>query len=148
MDHSRYARGKSYITILTLVACVSIFCNLVISIIFWLNMAAFLCALSSDIYRKTNRVTDLYNLETIPVSSNYVTQKSGKRKLGLLKSVCLSTQNKFKNNDSCSPGGVLRITSDGKDRRIFWGFNFRLRGCLGRKIWQVFFRWFDLSRDF
>ena len=46
------------------------------------------------------------------------------------------------------PPGVLRITSDGDDRRIFGGFNFRLRGCLGRKIWQVFFRWFDLSRDF
>lgn len=39
-------REKRFITF---VACVSIFCNLVISIIFWLNMAAFLCALSSDI---------------------------------------------------------------------------------------------------
>ena len=38
------------------------------------------------------------------------------------------------------PGGVLRISSDGDDRRIFWGLKFSIPGFfLGRKIWQVFF---------
>ena len=46
---SDFCRGRREKSFITFVACVSIFCNLVISIIFWLNMAAFLCALSSDI---------------------------------------------------------------------------------------------------
>ena len=32
---------------------------------------------------------------------------------------------------------VLRISSDGNDRRIFGGLKFSIFG--GRKIWQVFF---------
>ena len=37
-------------------------------------------------------------------------------------------------------GGVLRISSDGDDRRIFGGFEIFDSGIfLGRKIWQVFF---------
>ena len=37
-------------------------------------------------------------------------------------------------------GGVLRISSDGDDRRIFLGFEIFDSGIfLGRKIWQVFF---------
>ena len=37
-------------------------------------------------------------------------------------------------------GGVLRISSDGDDRRIFWGLKFSIPGFfLGKKIWQVFF---------
>ena len=38
-------------------------------------------------------------------------------------------------------GGVLRISSDGDE--IFYS-----RIFLGRKIWQVFFSWLDLKRDF
>ena len=35
---------------------------------------------------------------------------------------------------------VLRISSYGDDRRIFWGLKFSIPGLfLGRKIWQVFF---------
>ena len=37
-------------------------------------------------------------------------------------------------------GWVLRISSDGDDRRIFFGFEiFDSRIFLGRKIWQVIF---------
>ena len=36
-------------------------------------------------------------------------------------------------------GGILWISSDGDDRRIFWGLKFLIPGFLGgRKIWQVF----------
>ena len=36
--------------------------------------------------------------------------------------------------------GVLRISSDGDDRRIFLGLKFSISGFFGgRKIWQVFF---------
>ena len=38
------------------------------------------------------------------------------------------------------PGGVLGISSDGDDRRIFGGLVFFDSGIfLGSKIWQVFF---------
>ena len=36
------------------------------------------------------------------------------------------------------PGGVLWISGVGGDRRIFWG----------RKMWEFFWGWLDLSRDF
>ena len=37
--------------------------------------------------------------------------------------------------------GILRISSDGDDRRVFWGLKFLIPGiCFGKKIWQVFFR--------
>ena len=47
-------------------------------------------------------------------------------------------------------GWVLWISSDGDDWRIFWGLKFSIQGSqfLGRKIWQIFFSWLDLSRDF
>ena len=49
-------------------------------------------------------------------------------------------------------GGGLRISSDGDDRRIFWGFEiFDSEIFLGRRIWQVFLCvcvWLDLIRDF
>ena len=39
-----------------------------------------------------------------------------------------------------TPGGVLGISSDGDDQRIFWGFEIFDSGIfLGTKIWQVFF---------
>ena len=44
-----------------------------------------------------------------------------------------------------TPGGVLGISSDGDDRRIFLGLKFSILGFfLGRKIWQYFFgvAWF------
>ena len=38
------------------------------------------------------------------------------------------------------PGGVLGISSDGDDRRIFLGLKFSIPGFfVGRKICQVFF---------
>ena len=41
---------------------------------------------------------------------------------------------------SCPPGGVLGISSDGDDRRFFWGFEIFDSGIfLGTKIWQEFF---------
>ena len=46
-------------------------------------------------------------------------------------------------------GGVLWISSDGDDRRNFLGLKFSIRGFFGvGTIWQVFFGWLDLSRDF
>ena len=37
-------------------------------------------------------------------------------------------------------GGVLRISSDRDDGRIFWGLKFSISGFLGGgKFWQVFF---------
>ena len=45
-------------------------------------------------------------------------------------------------------GGVLRISCDGDDRRIF-GFEIFDSGIfLGGKIWQVSFGWLDLSGHF
>ena len=47
------------------------------------------------------------------------------------------------------PRKVLLISSDRDERRIFWGFEiFDSVFFLGKKIWQVFFGWLDLSRDF
>ena len=46
---------------------------------------------------------------------------------------------------------VLRISSDGDERRTFFGSESFDSGIfLGRKIWQVFFwgGWLDLSGDF
>ena len=46
-------------------------------------------------------------------------------------------------------GGVRRISSDGDDRRNFFGFEiFDSEIFLGRKIWQVFWGWLDTGRDF
>ena len=44
-------------------------------------------------------------------------------------------------------GGVLGISSDGDDRKIFFGFEiFDSRIFLGTKIWQVFvLGWLDFS---
>ena len=45
-------------------------------------------------------------------------------------------------------GGVLRISSDGDERRIILGLKFSIPGFFGRKIWQVyFFGWLDLRSD-
>ena len=51
------------------------------------------------------------------------------------------------------PGGVLRISSDGDNRRIlfFWGggLKFSIPGCFwAGKFSKYFFGWLDLSRDF
>ena len=44
--------------------------------------------------------------------------------------------------------GVLRISSDGDDQRIFWGLKFSLLGFFWvRKFISIFFVWFDLSGD-
>ena len=46
-------------------------------------------------------------------------------------------------------GGVLGILSDGDDTRIFGGFEMFYSGIfLGGEIWQVFWGWLYLSRDF
>ena len=49
-------------------------------------------------------------------------------------------------------GGVLRISVDGDNGRIFWGegrLKFSIPGCFSvGKLRQVFFGWLDLSRDF
>ena len=47
------------------------------------------------------------------------------------------------------PRGVLRISSDGGDRRIFWGLKFFIPGFFWvGKFGKYFFGWLDLSRDF
>ena len=46
-------------------------------------------------------------------------------------------------------GGVLRISSDGDDRRIFWGLKFSIPGSFWvGKFGKYFFGWLILSRDF
>ena len=47
-------------------------------------------------------------------------------------------------------GGVLRISIDGDDRRIFWGLKFSILGFFWvAKFGKYFFFWrFDLSSDF
>jgi len=46
------------------------------------------------------------------------------------------------------PGGVLRISSDGDDRRIFLGLKFSIPGFFWvGKFGKYFFGWLDLSRD-
>ena len=46
-------------------------------------------------------------------------------------------------------GGVLGISSDGDDRRIFWGLKFLIPRFFGvRKSGKYFFGYFDLSTDF
>ena len=48
-------------------------------------------------------------------------------------------------------GGVLRISSDGDNRRIFFGggLKFSIPGCFWvGKFGKYFFGWLDLSRDF
>ena len=48
-----------------------------------------------------------------------------------------------------SPGGFVRISSDGDDRRIFWGLKFSIpRFFLEGKFGKYVFGWLDLSRDF
>ena len=48
-----------------------------------------------------------------------------------------------------SPAGVLRISSDGDDRRIFWGLKLSIPGIFWvGKFGKYFFGWLDLSRDF
>ena len=51
------------------------------------------------------------------------------------------TSAKVARGEGClGPRGVLKILSDGDDRRIFLGLKFSIRGFfLGTKIWQVFF---------
>ena len=45
--------------------------------------------------------------------------------------------------------GALWISSDGDDQMIFWRFEIFYSGIFGGwKIWQVFFGWLDLSRNF
>ena len=49
---------------------------------------------------------------------------------------------------SREPGGVLRISSDRDDRRIFLGFKFSISRFFGTgNIWQVFLGQLDLCRD-
>ena len=46
-------------------------------------------------------------------------------------------------------GGVLWISSDGDDRRIFLGLKFSIPGFFGvGKFGNYFIRWLDLSGDF
>ena len=46
-------------------------------------------------------------------------------------------------------GGVLGISSDGDDQRIFWGLKFSIPGFFWvRKFGKYFFGYLDLSRDF
>ena len=48
-----------------------------------------------------------------------------------------------------TPEGELRISSDGDDRRIFWGLKFSIPGLFWEgKFGKYFFGWLDLSRDF
>ena len=48
-----------------------------------------------------------------------------------------------------NPEGVLRISSDGDDRRIFLGLKSSIPGFFGLgKFGKYFFRWLDLSRDY
>ena len=47
------------------------------------------------------------------------------------------------------PWGVLGISSDGDDRRIFFGLKFSIPAFLGvQKFGKYFFGYLDLSRDF
>ena len=64
---------------------------------------------------------------------------------------------KSSSNNNSTVGGVLRISSDGDNRRSFLSLEFSIPGCfLVRNIWQVFFfflgggvgLWLDLSKDF
>ena len=36
------------------------------------------------------------------------------------------------------PGGILQISSDRDDRRIFWEWKFYISGYLVEKFWQLF----------
>ena len=48
-----------------------------------------------------------------------------------------------------NPRGVLRISTDGDDRRIFLGLKFSIPGFFWvGKFGKYFFGWLDLSRDF
>ena len=48
-----------------------------------------------------------------------------------------------------APGGVLGISSDGDDRRIFLGLKFSILGFFWEgKFGKYFFGWLDLSWDF
>ena len=48
-----------------------------------------------------------------------------------------------------SPGGVLRISSDRDDRRIFLGLKVSIPGLFWvGKFGKYFFGWLDLSMDF
>ena len=47
-----------------------------------------------------------------------------------------------------TPGGVIQISSDGNDRRIFLGLKFSFPGFSWvEKFGKYFFGWLDLSRD-
>ena len=55
------------------------------------------------------------------------------------------------NNDqrATTPEGVLGISSDGDDQRIFGGLKFSIPGFFWvRKFGKYFFGYLDLSRDF
>ena len=45
--------------------------------------------------------------------------------------------------------GGLRISSDGDDRRIFWGFKFSIPGFFWLRTFSKYFLgWLDLNGDF
>jgi len=46
------------------------------------------------------------------------------------------------------PRGVLCISSDGDDRRIFWGSKFSIPGFFWVEIWQVFFGGYSFKAAF
>ena len=98
-------------------------------------MAAFLCALSSDIYKKT-KVIGYWTYITYSRNNSRFEQLSHREKWGKktwpTENSMLHYAKPKKNTDSCSPGGrVPRISSDGDDRRIFGGFKISIPGILG-----------------
>ena len=57
--------------------------------------------------------------------------------------------NDYSQNLNRGGGGVLRISSDGDDRRIFLCLKSSIEGFLGvEKFGKYIFRWLDLSRDY
>ena len=60
-----------------------------------------------------------------------------------------STSVKFYGMPHPGRGGVLRISSDGDDRRISWGLRFFIPGLFwAGKFGKYFFGSLDLNRDF
>ena len=56
--------------------------------------------------------------------------------------------NHYLNNTKARGGGVLRISSDRDDRRIFLGLKFLIPGFFWAGTFgKYFFGWLDLSRD-
>ena len=115
-------------------------------------MAAFLCALSSDIYKKT-KVIGYWTYITYSRNNSRFEQLSHREKWG--KKTWPTEKSmlhyaKPKKTPILAAQGVeypgFQVT--GMIEGFLGALKFRFREFLGRKIWLVFFGWLDLSRDF